>query len=89
LIALAVAFLGIFFADRLVIPDLDGAAWIVIGLILATVGILLAYKSKEVQIGAGVDVETLANIRDCAESGPAVTRRVTVLSMHFGPTTSF
>jgi cation diffusion facilitator family transporter len=85
LIALSVAFLGIFFADRLDVPELDGVASIVIGLILAIVGIFLAYKSKELLIGTGVDAETLTSIRDCAESDPAVTRLVRVLTMHFGP----
>ncbi len=52
---LVAAFVGIFFGHALGIPQLDGAASIVIGVILAIVRVFLAYKSKGLLIGESVE----------------------------------
>ena len=85
MLGLAIAFVGIFLAHTFDLPRLDGAAAILIGVILATVGSLLAYKSKGLLIGEGVEPETLASIRAIAESDPAVARLARALTMHLGP----
>ena len=55
LLGLVVAFLGIFLGHQLNNPYLDGVASIVIGVILAVVAGFLAFESKGLLIGEGVD----------------------------------
>ena len=85
MLGLLAAFLGISLGHALHLPQLDGVASIVIGLILAAVAMFLAYESKGLLIGEGVDPRTLASIRALTEADPAVARLVRALSMHFGP----
>lgn len=85
MLGLVAALLGIFLGHTLNLPQLDGAASIVIGLILAAVAVFLAYESKGLLIGEGVDPRTLASIRELTKADPAVVRLVRALSLHFGP----
>jgi cation diffusion facilitator family transporter len=85
LLGLVVAFLGIFLGQVLKNPYLDGVASIVIGLILAVVAGFLAYESKGLLIGEGVDAETLTSIRSIAGSDASVEEVKKSLTMHFGP----
>jgi cation diffusion facilitator family transporter len=87
LLGLIVAFVGVFFSQMLDIAYFDGAASILIGVILAVVAILLAYESKGLLIGEAVDPETLKNIRRLAESDARVEAVKNILTMHFGPRT--
>jgi cation diffusion facilitator family transporter len=86
LLGLLVAFLGVFLGQRFHNPYFDGAASVVIGVILGTVAVLLAYETKGLLIGEAVEPATLASIRTLAEDDPAVARVVRPLTMHFGPT---
>lgn len=85
MLGLIVAFLGIYLGHALDIPELDGLASVVIGLILCAVAGFLAYESKGLLIGEGVDPETKASITRFVEDDPDVDRLVRALSMHFGP----
>ncbi len=85
LAGLIVAFLGIFLGDLLNNPYLDGIASIVIGLILATVAVFLAYETKGLLIGEAVDPETLDSVRSIAAADDAVQTVRKSLTMHFGP----
>jgi cation diffusion facilitator family transporter len=86
LLGLMVAFLGIFLGHLLDNPYLDGVASIIIGLILSVVACFLAYESKGLLIGEGVDPATLASIRAIAAGDPAVAEVRKSLTMHFSPT---
>jgi len=66
-------------------PYLDGVASIVIGAILAVVAGFLAYESKGLLIGEGVDPQTLASIRSIVSADPAVEEIKKLLTMHFSP----
>lgn len=83
---LAIALLGIALADALGSPRLDAAAAVLIGVILAAVGLVLAYKCKGLLIGESVEPAVLSSIRAVVEADPAVARLVRALTMHFGPT---
>src|ERR1041384_2476071 len=72
LAGLIVAFLGILLGDLLENPYLDGIASIVIGAILATVAVFLAYETKGLLIGEGVDPQTLASVRSIAAEDDAI-----------------
>lgn len=85
LLGLVVALIGIFLGHQLNNPYLDGAASITIGVILGIVAAFLAYESKGLLIGEGVNPQTLESIRAIAITDPAVTEIRNALTMHFGP----
>jgi|ERR1044072_756725 cation diffusion facilitator family transporter len=85
LLGLVVAFLGIFLGQVFHNPYFDGAASILIGVILALVAVFLAYETKGLLIGEGVNPETLASLRSIAGSDPGVKEVRKSLTMHFGP----
>ena len=85
LLGLLVAFAGIFLGHALNNPYLDGVASITIGVILGVVAGFLAYESKGLLIGEGVDQQTLNSIRKIAREDPAVVKVRKALTMHFGP----
>ena len=84
-LGLAIAFLGIFIGHQLNNPYLDGVASITIGLVLGLMSFFLAYESKGLLIGEGVDCDTLRRIRTLVEKDPAVEHVSRLLTMHFGP----
>jgi cation diffusion facilitator family transporter len=87
MLGLLAALIGIFLAHRFDNPYFDGAASIVIGLILATVAFLIGYESKGLLVGEGADPETLQSIKALAEADPAVQTVERLLTMYFGPNT--
>jgi cation diffusion facilitator family transporter len=87
LLGLLVALIGIFLAHHTNNPYFDGAASIVIGMILMGVAVLLAYETKGLLIGEGADRETLEEIRRLVRSDSSVEDVSRILTMHFGPET--
>ena len=85
LLGLVVAFSGLFFGRLLHNPYLDGAASIIIGVILSLISIFLAYETKGLLIGEGVDEKTLRRIRDIVEQDRAIEHLNRLLTMHLGP----
>jgi cation diffusion facilitator family transporter len=85
MLGLIVAFVGILLGQVTGIAYFDGAASVVIGLILMAVAVFLAYESKGLLIGEAADPRTIESIRALTEEDPAVARMVRVLTMHFGP----
>jgi cation diffusion facilitator family transporter len=85
LLGLVVAFLGIFLGQVFHNPYFDGAASILIGVILALVAVFLAYETKGLLIGEGVGPETLESLRSIAGADPSVQEVRKSLTMHFGP----
>jgi cation diffusion facilitator family transporter len=85
LAGLAIAAIGIALSHRFGIPELDGAASVVIGLLLAGVAILLIRESRGLLIGEGIRPETADAIRSIALSEPRVRDVGRVLSMYVGP----
>ena len=87
MLGLVAAFFGVFLSHQFDNPYFDGSASIVIGVILASVAVYLAYETKGLLIGEGADPETLSSIRAIAESDVDVKRVRSPLTMHFGPHT--
>ena len=87
LLGLIFAFIGIFLAHYFNAPFLDGAASVLIGVLLASVAVFLAYESKGLLVGEGADVETLENIKKLTEAEAGVLKVINPLTMHFGPHT--
>ena len=85
LMGLLVAAVGIALSHRFAMPELDGAASLVIGVLLAGVAILLIRESHGLLIGEGIRPETARAIRSLALAQPAVRDAGRVLSMYIGP----
>lgn len=85
LLGLIIAFLGVFLGHQLNNPYLDGIASIVIGLMLATMSFFLAYETKGLLIGEGVEPETLRRLRLLVEADPGIAHVSRLLTMYFGP----
>ncbi|MCJ7452978.1 MAG: cation diffusion facilitator family transporter [Steroidobacteraceae bacterium] len=84
-LGLGVAAIGVYLSHRLNLPILDGAASVVIGILLAGVAVLLIGESRGLLIGEGVRPETALAIRDIAVRDPRVRAAAMPLSMYLGP----
>jgi cation diffusion facilitator family transporter len=85
LLGLLVAFIGVLLSDLLDKPVLDGAASVVIGLILLSSAAWLAEESRSLLVGEVADPEIVAALREAAMADPAVMDLGEVLTMHLGP----
>lgn len=85
LVGLSAALIGIFLSRVLHVPELDGAASVLIGFILVLVSLLLVVKSKTLLVGEGADRRVLRSIRNIALIDEAVERTGYPLTMYFGP----
>ena len=85
MLGLIVAFVGIWLAEYLKMPILDGVASIIIGIILAVTAALLAYESKGLLLGEGAANEVVSEIREIVDQETGVIAINEVLTMHMGP----
>jgi cation diffusion facilitator family transporter len=85
MLGLLVAFAGIALSRATGLAWLDGAAAVVIGLILAGTAVWLAYETKGLLIGEAADERVRAEIGRIAMRRPGVLRLNEVLTMHMGP----
>ena len=85
ILGLIVAFLGVYLGHTLNNPYIDGAASIVIGLILSGLSLMLAYETKSLLIGEGADQEMIDKIVIAVKSNAAFVNVRSPLTMHFGP----
>src|SRR5690606_20266 len=84
-LGLIVALVGIFFAQYLGIPELDGIAAVVIAMILAGVAVLLAIECKWLLIGEGADPLVQSVIEAIIGREARVEAVNELLTMHLGP----
>jgi cation diffusion facilitator family transporter len=85
LIGLLIALVGIFFADLLAMPELDGVASIGIALVLAATAILLARETKGLLMGEPASPAVQKTVLEVVEADPAVEKANGVLTVHLGP----
>ena len=76
---------GLAVGQILAIPELDGAASVVIGLILAVTALLLAIECKGLLLGEATHPEVIADIRRLVADHPAILTTNEILTMHMGP----
>lgn len=67
------------------IPELDGVASVLVGLILVGVSLILARESRSLLMGEGISPETQKKIIDLAEGDETVVKVVNVLSTYQSP----
>ena len=85
MLGLVVAFAGVALGQATGLLWLDGAAAIVIGLILAATAIWLAFETKGLLIGESADRAVVDGIRSIVRSHDSVLNVNEVLTMHMGP----
>lgn len=84
-LGLIVALVGIFFAQYLGIPELDGIASVVIAMILAGVAVLLAIECKGLLIGESADPLVQSGIEAIIGREARIEAVNELLTMHLGP----
>ena len=85
LVGVAVAFLGVFLARALNAPQLDGAASIVIGVILAFVAVFLGYETRALLVGETISDELGGMIERIVDEDDSVLELVRMMGIHLGP----
>jgi cation diffusion facilitator family transporter len=85
LVGLSIAAAGIWLSHRYAMPVLDGAASLLIGVLLAVVATFLSWQSRDLLIGEGIRPETARAIRNMALAVPQVRDVGRILSMYMGP----
>jgi cation diffusion facilitator family transporter len=85
MLGLITAFVGTSAAHYTGITELDGAASIVIGIILAITAGLLAYETKSLLIGEAAAPETVSIIRNIANANPVIDCVNEIRTLHRGP----
>jgi cation diffusion facilitator family transporter len=86
ILGMLVAFIGVYFGHALNNPYIDGAASIVIGLILCITSFMLAYETKSLLIGESADPLVLQKITELTMADKAVEFVNPPLTMYLGAT---
>lgn len=85
MLGLFVALIGILIASEAGIPEADGIASIVIGVVLAGTALMLAIETKGLLIGERATKETIHGIRLIVADTPGILRVNELLTLHIGP----
>ena len=85
LLGLMVAMIGIAAGEAFGIPELDGIASIVIGVILAITASVLAYECKGLLIGEAARPEVIALLRGMIDARDGISHINELRTMHLGP----
>jgi divalent metal cation (Fe/Co/Zn/Cd) transporter len=80
-----VAFLGVFLSHTLHLAWIDGAASIVIGLLLATVALILGRETKGLLLGESAEGPMNETIRKVVEADEDVAKLSRALTLQLGP----
>ncbi len=84
-LGLVFAFFGLLLTHLTGNAVFDGAASVIIGLLLMCVSVVLLRESKGLLVGEGMEREELVEARAMVEADPAVEKAGRVLTMYFGP----
>jgi cation diffusion facilitator family transporter len=85
LIGIAIAAAGIFAADRTGIPEFDGVASMLIGVVLGIAALLVARESKGLLIGERASDRIVNSIAELARSEPGVEGTSGIFTVHLAP----
>jgi len=85
LIGILIAFTGTYLSVRLNLPILDGAASVLIGLVIGAMALLLARETKSLLIGERADQSIVDSISEIAESMEGVSHANGILTVHLSP----
>lgn len=82
---IVVAAIGLFLSQITGNPFFDGAASVVIGIILGLTALLLAIESKALLIGEAADPELIAELRQALSRRPGIVGVGEILTVHSAP----
>jgi len=85
LLGILVAFVGIALGQLTGNTLFDPAASVIIGLLLATIAVVLARESRDLLVGESADPKTVRSIHSIARSDADVEHADRPLTVHFGP----
>ena len=85
LIGLAIAASGVFASEHFRLPELDGVASILIGMLLAATALLLARETKALLIGERASQEVDDSLVALARQQPCVDDAGVALTVHLAP----
>jgi len=85
LLGLLFAFAGVFLAEYLQMPALDGVASLAIGGLLALAAAFLARESKDLLVGEAAHPRLEASVRALARAAPGIRHVNNVLTAQLGP----
>jgi len=85
LLGLVFAFIGVWAAASLGIRWLDGAASILIGILLCLVAVVMVNESRKLLVGEGMERGTLDRIRELIKDDESVEEIGRLLTMYLGP----
>lgn len=85
LIGLVVAMLGVYLGHTLNNHYFDGGASIIIGVLLTSIAIIMAYESKALLIGEAAEPELVHSIRKIVLTDNAIETMGRPITQHFGP----
>lgn len=85
MLGLVVAFIGIYISVTWNIPWMDGAASVLIGIILAGTAFLLALETKGLLIGEAAAPEIVDEIKDLVKAQGAIIALNEIRTLHRGP----
>jgi cation diffusion facilitator family transporter len=85
LVGLALAFAGIFLSAHLDAPWIDGAASVLIGVLLCLVASVMVYESKGLLVGEGVERKTLERLRAIVQADSDVIELKKLLTIYLAP----
>ena len=89
LLGLGIAAIGVWASHYFSNPKIDGAASIVIGIILAGVATVLAREAKGLLIGESADPELIERVRKAIDHQPRITAVNHVRTIHTAPDAVF
>lgn len=85
MLGLAIAFVGVLLSSLLNAPAIDGAASILIGVVLAGAAVLLARESRDLLLGQAARRAVVDDIAATVAADPDVERAAPPLTMHLAP----
>jgi cation diffusion facilitator family transporter len=89
LLGLATALIGVYLADTLQLPVIDGIASVIVGVILAITSLFLALESQSLLTGEAASHDTRLGINRITRAQPGIISLNQALTMHFGPNDVF
>ncbi len=85
MLGLLIALVGISIAQYYDAPVFDGIASVLIGILLASVAIILSIECKGLLIGESASIEVTGKIENIIKSDPGILAVNETLTMHLGP----
>jgi cation diffusion facilitator family transporter len=85
MLGLVIALIGVFLADLLEAPVIDGIASVLIGVLLGVVALFLASETRGLLVGESASASTVDAIEEIIRQDAGIVSVKRPMTMHFGP----